>query len=195
MESVGWHLIVLVGFVIGFAVLGAVAYAIGGCLYWVLGPLERAAKGRRFTMQFSLADLFCLFVLVQLSLGAVHWAARANREPPMHMLVFDLIVAAVVVVVWWACLATLSPAGIDAVWHRCFVLCVALPLGLVGSFGIIVLPFAAFILLKEAHNPVGYWLFLAEPLDGCVLYGLGRFTRVIVASAEARRSESPPAPE
>ena len=112
----------------------------------------------------------------------------------MHMLVFDLIVAAVVIVVWWACLGTLSPAGVSVVWHRCFVLCVALPLGLVGSFAIIVLPFAAFILLKEAHSPVGYWLLLAEPLVGGVLYSLGRFTRMIVASAEARCSELPPAP-
>ena len=82
------------------------------------------------------------------------------------MLVFDLVVAAVVVMVWWACLATLSPAGVNLVWHRCLVLCVALPVAVVGSFAMIVLPFAAFILLKEAHSPVGYWLLLAEPVVG-----------------------------
>jgi hypothetical protein len=68
-------------------------------------------------------------------------------------------------------------------------------MALVGSIALVVLPFAAFILLHEAHNAAGFWLLLAELLLAAIIYGLGRFTRAIVASAEARRGESPPAPE
>jgi hypothetical protein len=194
VESIVWYAILVVIFIVGFAVLTAVAYAIGGCLHWVLGPLQRAAKNRRFAKQFCLADLLSLFVLVQLSFGVVHWAGRDSEDFRSAMLTIDLIVAAIVVVVWWACLATLSPAGINVVWHRCVVLTVVLPTTLVGSLAIIALPFVALGALIDGRNTTGCLLLLAEPLVAGVLYGLGRFTRFIVASAEARRSELPPVP-
>ena len=87
----------------------------GVCLYWVLGPLDRAAKNRRFAMQFSLADLLCLFVLVQLPVGLLHWAAGGSKMEPGGVLVVDIQIAVAATVVWWKCVRTMSRAGIHVV--------------------------------------------------------------------------------
>ena len=64
------------GVVAFFSVFG---FALWACGFWILRPLDRAAKNRRYAIQFSLADLLCLFVLVELPLGALHWAAETAK--------------------------------------------------------------------------------------------------------------------
>ena len=44
-------------------------------LKWVFGPLDRAAKNRKYPIQFSLADFLCLFVEIQLAFaGPALWS-------------------------------------------------------------------------------------------------------------------------
>ena len=72
MESlVGLVAFVAVGaFIIAvMAVIIATAWAL---LNSALGALDRAAKNRQFPIQFGLADLLCLFVLIQLPVGVIH---------------------------------------------------------------------------------------------------------------------------
>ena len=64
------NLLAIAGCITGFVASVAAAWA---CLNWVLGPLDRAAKNRQFPIQFGLADLLCLFVLIQLPVGILHW--------------------------------------------------------------------------------------------------------------------------
>jgi hypothetical protein len=177
------------GCLVGLAMLAAMASAVWGCYRWVLGPLDRAAKSRQYPAQFSLADLLSLFVLVQLPFGVVHWAAQGGENLPAEVVV-DLLVSIAVAAIWWTCVRTLSRAGIHVTWHRCVIIALVMPASFVGSVAAIILPFAALI----EQNAVSFWLLLAEPLVIGVLYGLGRFTRYAVASAEARRNEAPPAP-
>jgi hypothetical protein len=181
------------GCLLGLALVAAMAAAVGLCYRWVLGPLDRAANSRQYPAQFSLADLLSLFVLVQLPFGGMHWATQGGENLPVEVC-FDLLISVAVAAVWWTCIRTLSRAGIHVTWHRCLVIAVTVPVTFVGSSALVVLPFAALVLLTEQHNPVGYWLLLAEPVVGGVLYGLGRFTRFVVAEAEARRNDIPPVP-
>ncbi len=180
------------GLIVGLAIAGgAVLFAALGCLNWVLRPLDRAAKNRPFAIQFSLADLLCLFVLVQLPLGVVHsvlhWVPRGG-EVHVGVLVVDLVVGLLAASVWWAYVRTLSRAGIHVVWHRCVALTIALPAAFLGSIAMTLLPVLAVGLLIGRETSAGLWMLLAMVAVGGVLYGLGRFTRAIVAAAEARRS-------
>ncbi len=116
---------VLAGFIalvaVGAAIIGiivAIAFAARACLNWVLGPLDRAAKNRQFPIQFGLADLLCLFVLIQLSIGFLQWMSGDVEA----VVVLDILLGVIVIVVWWKCVRTLSQAGIHGAWQRCFVL-------------------------------------------------------------------------
>ena len=175
------------GLIVSLGVLGIGAFALWASLQWVLGPLDRAAKNRQFPIQFGLADLLCLFVLVQLPVGIVHWVARSSEGQIVESGVVTLDCAFVVaaVVVWWNCVRTLSRAGIHVVWRRCIVLTVALPGAIVGSVAATCLPVASVAAMLEGHfSDADGWLLLAEiPVLG-ILYGLGRFTRAIVASSK-----------
>ena len=97
----------LLALVVFVAVVSAIAFAAWACLNWVLGPLDRAAKNRRYPIQFALADLLCLFVLIQLPVGLIHWAAR--DVPRGRLVIFDVVLGVVATVVWWFCVRTLSP--------------------------------------------------------------------------------------
>jgi hypothetical protein len=186
-------IIPLARFFVELAVLVAVVLVVSGSFAWVLEPLRCAAMNRRLVKQFSLADLFCLFVLVQLPFGVIHW--MRGKESLLPEPVSDSLAAILVAVVWWAGVAMSSSAGIQIVWHRCVILLVVLPGTLAGTFAVIILPFLAVFVQIRHHNTTGYWLLLAEPLLGGALYGLGRFMRYIVASAQVPRTEMPSVPE
>ncbi len=164
----------------------AVLLVTWGCTRWVLGPLERAGRHRPFSMQFSLADLLCLFVVLQFPLGIMHWVMRGRRVDET-VLAVDLAVAVVAAIVWWSGVRTLSRAGIRAPWHRCAMLTLVMPVTLVGSIAVVVLLVASASALANYENSPGYWLLVAEVPLGGALYLLGRLTRAIVAAAEAPR--------
>jgi hypothetical protein len=152
---------------------------------WVVGPLDRAAKNRRYPVQFSLADFFCLFVLVQLPLGTLRLIANDSQGiSPL-----DLFAALSAVAIWWHCVRTLSRAGIHKLWHRCFALTIAMPFAVYGSFALIILPVTGMVMRIRNDSFIGWWMLLAEAAVIGVFYGLGKYTRAIVASTEAQREE------
>jgi hypothetical protein len=159
-----------------FAVLAACACAIWGSFRWVLEPLDRAAKNRRCPFQFGLADLLCLFVLVQLPIGIVHRVTQGCDF--IAVVVLDITMGTVTTLLWWTGVMLLSRAGVYLVWRRCIVLAVVLPCMIIAN----ILPFVA---LAPNHR---LWLLALIPIVG-LLYALGRFTRTIVASAQ-KESES-----
>ena len=172
----------LVGIAVFLVVLVSICFAAWACLNWTLGPLDRAAKNRQYPIQFGLADLLCLFVLVQLPAGIAHWMLREYLHE--GVVVLDVVLGVIATLVWWVSLRTLSRAGIHVVWQRCVVLTLVLPGAYVSSIATIALPVAAFALLMGQRSSVGGWLLLAEIPLACILYGFGRFTRAIVASSK-----------
>jgi hypothetical protein len=180
----GWRsLLALIG---GLATLVGGGAAVWASLNWVLGPLDRAAKNRQSPIQFGLADLLCLFILIQLPVGIVHWTlADVLRE---GIVVVDILIGIVAGLVWWVCWHTMSRAGIEVVWQRCVVLALVLPGGYVGSVALMVLPIAvgALLLFQPDRSTIACWLLLVEVVLPAILYYFGRFTRAIVAASEDR---------
>jgi hypothetical protein len=167
---------------------GCVAISAGGraaawaCLNWVLGPLDRAAKNRQFPIQFGLADLLCLFVLIQLPVGILNWTLADDLK--QGIVAADILVGIAAGSVWWVCWHTMSRAGIQVVWQRCVVLALVLPGGYVGSIALAVLPFAAVALFMSDRPTIAWWLLLVEIVLPAILYYFGRFTRTIVAASK-----------
>ena len=183
---------VLAGFIalvaVGAAIIGiivAIAFAARACLNWVLGPLDRAAKNRQFPIQFGLADLLCLFVLIQLSIGFLQWMSGDVEA----VVVLDILLGVIVIVVWWKCVRTLSQAGIHGAWQRCFVLTLALPGAYVSSVALVVLPFFAAYSFAAQQPSTAVWLLVVEIILPLILYGLSHFTRAIVAASKDIASE------
>jgi hypothetical protein len=173
----------LIALAIAIAVLAIIGLAFT-CYKWVLGPIERAAKERDHrSKQFFLSDLFCLFVLAQLPAGMVHWAA--SDDPIAHCeIVCQILVGGLAVWLWWRCVGLLSCAGVTVVLHRCVVLVVVLPAGLLGGIAMAFIPIMALAALCDpSATAIGVGLLPAEVVLGGVLYGLGRLARRIVASA------------
>ena len=163
---------------------------------WVLGPLDRAAKNRRYPIQFTLADFLCLFVQIQ-TLARVaghalpddggqvglHRHRDRSRGPDAPRLVDRR--------------TTLSRAGIHNTLGRALTLTIGIPFGYAGSLAI---PAIGLTTLAMLFEPVSPWrhrpdypmaalLFLAEAAIILAVVGLGFLTRRILASAgEPRQS-------
>jgi hypothetical protein len=156
----------------------------------VLKPLRNAAENRKAPIQFTLADLLSLFVPIQLQLGIYHWV-MLYRKTGASSWVSDLLIVVLGVALWWFLVRQLSRAGVDVVWHRCVML-VAVP-SIVSAAAVMTSPSSVIEDLLD-HHPIlaMLGLLLTAALSAGALYALGRFTRSIIASAEARRGESSP---
>ena len=168
----------LFGGLIAF-LIGMVAAAVAG--RWVIGPLHRAAEERDYRIQFTVADVLCLFFAMQLVLGMVGWAARFNAFQNVLVYVFYFVIVGFA---WWQFVRMLSRAGVRVVWQRCFLMLIVVPITLIGAFAVAFAPFAAIDLFMRQPSALGdiAILLAAIPLPG-VIYWLGRFTRAVVASA------------
>ena len=95
---------------IGFVVFGGAIIAAATMGAWVLRPLDRAAKNRRHPTQFTIADFFCLFLLIQLPMALVH--ALVPKSEPAAIWVLDGLGWFFFGAAWWAGVLRLSRAGI-----------------------------------------------------------------------------------
>jgi hypothetical protein len=172
----------LAGVVGSVAVMAAIIIVPSACLNWVLGPLDRAAKNRWYPIQFGLADLLCLFVLIQLPVGLMHWTLHDMLGK--GVVVLDVLLGVAATLVWWVCVRTLSRAGIHVVWQRCAVLTLVMPGTYASTLALIGLPIAVVALFVEHHPAIAGWLLLVEVILPFVLYGLGRCTRAVVAATK-----------
>src|SRR3954468_7092812 len=93
-----------VGVVIGTLVA---VYFVG---QWILGPIDRAAKGQHAPPRISIGDFLCLFVAVQLPLTL---ASRIRSdETEVYFWIFAALSWVVAPIIWISCARSLSRAGI-----------------------------------------------------------------------------------
>jgi hypothetical protein len=179
--------------ILGLIGLPASLIAVGLSLNWVLGPLDRAAKNRRYPVQFSLADFLCLFVEVQLALGGPALAFRSMEGKWMGLAVFvSIVIVAVVLLVWWTGVRTLSAAGIHGTFARALTLSVGIPIGFASSVAIPLIGLTTFASLDSSNHLPRAGLFLLLGLaDALLIVGLGFMTRRIVAGANPARETTP----
>jgi hypothetical protein len=164
----------VLGYLFGMAIMAVASR-------WVLNPLEHAAEERNLRVQFTLADVFCLFVAMQLALGSLYWDSNNNLY--QKVLVTVLIFVAVGYA-WWSFVRMLSRAGVRVVWHRCILMLVVLPVTAIGSLAVGFVPSALVDLFMSKPNILrDVCILAAGTLLPRVIYRLGYFTRAIVASA------------
>jgi hypothetical protein len=173
----------IVTLLILFCVVMFAAFSVLSCFQWSLGPLYRAARHRRDTGQFTIADFLCLFVLVQIAVGIVHWIGGSSEGA----VAADVVVLAFVAMLWWSCVRTLNRAGIRPTWHRCVVLVAVMPTATIGSVYSIVLALMVVAVLSEMSSATmtafAWFLLGILPIAGAI-YAAGRFTRKIVVSPQ-----------
>ncbi|MEX2121089.1 MAG: hypothetical protein WD847_15970 [Pirellulales bacterium] len=161
--------------------------AIGGIGYWILHPLDRAARNRRMPTQFTMVDFLCLVFLVQFPMGVIHAAAGSDERRLVW--VFDILAWIATGMMWWISVSTLSRAGVRHTWQRAAFLALVLPVAYFGSIATVVLPFAIFV--EFDGRPAGIWIplgvVLAEGLLVLAFYLAARYTRRIVAIATAEQ--------
>jgi hypothetical protein len=149
--------------------------------WWVETPLRRAARDRDCPIQFTLADALCLLVCAQVVLGVLHWEGLCIG--PKIVVSRDVFYLWLVLYVWWLLTRMLSRAGVHVVWQRCAVI-----LGTaVTAIGCIAVGFAPCAVVDLFGNrprvPHDVCVLVAAALAPGAIYGLGRLTRAIVASA------------
>ena len=150
-------------------------------------PIDEAARDRRHPAQFSLADFLCLFFLLQLSMGLVHWAF-ASESGVYFVWFLDAYAWIALASLWWAGVRRLSRAGVRNPWIRCAFLTVAIPF----AFGVmVILPIGGLCVVLGRRRRVGrrgsgeafqafFIAGLAAASAAAVAYALGLSTRWMV---------------
>jgi hypothetical protein len=172
-----WFILILV--------LVVVITGTGGVATWILRPVDEAAKDRWHPAQFTVADLLCLFFLIQLWMTPIHAWVPAEQGPMIWLLDGFAWVASGLL--WWFGVQSLSRAGVRNPWHRSIFLAIVLPVSLAG---VLAVPILAILILGAMFlddGPLPLWqaVGIEIVLIGSV-YGCGLVTRWIVARASPK---------
>jgi hypothetical protein len=188
---------IVVGLLLGCGTPVLLIYVAVVAVRWVLGPLDRAAKNRRYPIQFTLADFLCLFVQVQLALAGPALAFRQmdNRNSAIiGASVIVAIIVALVLLVWWTGVRTLSRAGVHGTLARALTLTVAIPFGYACSIAIPGLAIGLIGVLFGGPPREYSWAVVLLPVEMVlilIVVGLGFMTRHFLASAEPQPEKIP----
>jgi hypothetical protein len=180
---------------IGIAILAGIVFAIFAITMigrWILGPIDRAAKGRRAPARLSVGDFLCLFVAVQLPL-AIASRMRSDETATLFWL-FALVSWVVGPIVWICCAMSLSRAGLSSGKHRFLFLGLVLPVVYYGLTPFMLYPavFAASFMEPSeeippaAVSPLAYtiWFCTGLALVACGLYTNWLFSQTNAATAD-----------
>ena len=171
----------------GFAVSIWLVVLIGT---WVFRPVDRAAKNREHPPQFTIADFFCLFFILQLAMAIIHWQfGLVGEEATMHYVyTFDAFAWFACGTLWIKSVHLMSRAGIQKPSHRVLFLAVIIPATLVGALGTPALLIFTLIAIFAKPSSESFYnlpiLLAVLCLMPPILYAAARSTRWIVAAAE-----------
>jgi hypothetical protein len=140
----------IAGLLCCFGALLVPGLVIWATLNWILGPLNRAAKNRQYPIQYGLADLLSLFVLVQFPIGIIRWIANETRTDHAAEVAIDFFVLIIAILLWWNTARLLSRAGVHTVWRRAVVLIVIVPCLIIGPFAV----FFPVIMAMDRPGPI-----------------------------------------
>jgi hypothetical protein len=167
--------------VIALLILAGLVTAIYGFGRWILGPIDRAAKGRRAAARVSIGDFLCLFVAIQIPFTL---ATRLRSEETESFFWFFAVLSWIVApVIWISCAATLSRAGITSGKHRLAFMGLVLPIVYYGlaPFVFLGIMSASMILTGNGHEIWAYWgLMIAWVATGIALVCCGLYTNWLV---------------
>jgi len=114
----------------------------------MLKQIDDAAKRHEAPVKIWLVDLFSLIFLIQLPLTYVsQWQTEVEISVVILMVV---LFSAIMTLVWWTTIKTVSRAGITMVLWRSAISLVVIPMAYVGSFAIM----AVAISLLNGGKPI-----------------------------------------
>ena len=166
------------------AVAVAFVLAVFSSARWALGELDCAAANSSVPVQFTISDVLCLFVYAQAAFGSCRWSGGPSRFNSELNLTAAVGFIALALVIWYFGVAVLSRARIRNSWHRVFVLILGIPLNLLGSTALPIIPLVVLGNAREG-NRVLLWSLVLIPVIFCLLTAIRLIVRRIVARAKA----------
>lgn len=182
-------------YVLAIAVLG-IAVVLGPLLcigWWILAPLDRAAKSQTAPLRFSVGDFLCLFLAIQIPLAFVY--RFVGEDLTAYYWVLTILTWGIAPIIWIACGHTLSKAGITTSVHRFVFLGLIMPLVYYGviPFTILGLSFMAG-LFSTADVPF-LWIAPAWLVLATLFFISGLFVRKMLQPSGNRVPVSDPEQE
>src|SRR5689334_1472398 len=108
------HLAPMFGFLGFIWVVSAMPISI----WWIVGPVDIAARSRRYPRQFNLADFLCLFFLAQVPLACLRGLTILGDENLRRVaILLGVLGVAMSALMWWCGVHILSRAGVRRTWH------------------------------------------------------------------------------
>lgn len=153
--------------------------AVGTMGRWMLGPLDDAARNRRYPVQFTLSDFLTLVFLLQIPLGIVHSTMPYTQWWAIALL--DAFGWTACSLIWWGSVRTLSRAGIHRPGQRFLLTAICIPFAYFGTFAIPLLVIALSVAwyappqFRSSGHVVSLVALLI--LDVCLLLLAGRYIR------------------
>lgn len=175
--------------IVVFVVLASALAALALVPRYIFGPLDRAAKGRRYPVQFTLADFFCLFVLMQIAMALGHsWPEIRGTGTGWVVTVYGWIGFGLL---WLAHVRKLSRAGVHKGWLRAVCLVFVVPAGCIVSVVTPIWTGVVFGALNERERVDFFALWLGVEVALLVaVYLLGRCMRHIIAKGAVAEGDS-----
>lgn len=148
----------------------------------ILVPVDRAAKSRQSPVRFSIADVFCLFIIIQVPFSGVQLWMQDAPSGAIAMMV--TIAALVSVLIWYFGARTLSRAGVSRGTHRFVYLGLILPFVYYACVPYCGLPFFILGSTVDALPPSLATLLILLWIGGTVVFvAIAIFTGRMLASA------------
>ena len=88
---------------------------IGGALFcagWTLGPLARATANSKARVHFTIADLLCLFVQIQLLMATIYQASGRMNVHSAGEVAMVVLLSFVMIGFWWFSVEFLERVGV-----------------------------------------------------------------------------------
>jgi hypothetical protein len=183
------------GFVPYLVALGVVALFLTPLLagIWVLRPIDRAARASGRRVQFTIADLLSLFVLIQLPLSFVIGLIPMERREPVPYIA--VVLAVIATAIWWTGVSGISRMGVQNSWLRIAFLCGVLPVCYYGFFGLVAAAIGLIVGIEESRSDLAFLATVALAVGWSLLIAAGLFTRWLVRHTPPEGNEPPPPPE
>jgi hypothetical protein len=151
--------------------------------WWILAPIDRAAKFRTAPMRFSVGDFLCLFLAIQIPLAFVY--RFVGEDVTGYYWVLTILTWAIAPIIWIACGHTLSKAGITTSVHRFVFLGLIMPL---VYYGVIPFTILGLSFLAAVVNPGDVpfrWIGPAWLVLAMLFFVSGLFVRKMVQKTVA----------
>jgi hypothetical protein len=151
--------------------------------WWILAPIDRAAKFRTAPMRFSVGDFLCLFLAIQIPLAFVY--RFVGEDVSAYYWVLTILTWAIAPIIWIACGHTLSKAGITTSVHRFVFLGLIMPLVYYGLIPFTLLGLSFLAALFDPANVPFQWIGPAWLILAMLFFVSGLFVRKMLQQSIA----------